>query len=227
MECNSKNRQETITNYLEGRLSRSEQDAFEEHLFNCDECYRELGLQEDVRNLVQREGNILFEDYLKKKRLKQNIWEKLIKEILILFKEPEPKWVYVPLAIATIVLLIFLIMPSSPPIDPQNFKESTYLEDLMSTRFRSSYSFEIESPKNGINIEDDLEFKWNTDYEGLLFINIFNNREEKVLNFTVENNQLVIQDLDEKLPPGLYYWKLESKRSIFFIGKFFVLKPQN
>ena len=71
------------------------------------------------------------------------------------------------------------------------------------------------------------KFKWETDYEGSLHINIVNNREEQLLSFTVENNQVVIDDLDEKLQPGLYYWKLESERSIFFIGKFFIHKPQN
>ncbi len=226
MECNGKNRQKTVTNYLEGRLSRSEQDAFEEHIFNCDECYQELRLQEDVGHLVKSKGNIIFTDYLHKKKPRQNIWELLTKEILILFKEPRPKWVYAPLAIATLVLLIFILMPSSPPIDPQNFSESAYLEELMSLNFRSSYTFEILSPQNETNYKSELLFKWNTDYEGLLYIIILNNKEVQVLKFEVQNNQLLIEDLEEKLQPGLYYWKLEGERNVFHVGKFYVGKPQ-
>ena len=45
--------------------------------------------------------------------------------------------------------------------------------------------------------------------------------------YLYRRNQLVIDNLDDKLKPGLYYWKLESERNIFFIGKFFLHKPEN
>ena len=68
MKCFINNRHKTIENYLENNLSQTEQNTFEEHIFNCDECFKELRIQENIRDLVKYEGNVLFAEFLEKKR---------------------------------------------------------------------------------------------------------------------------------------------------------------
>jgi hypothetical protein len=226
MKCSIDNRQRATENYLEGNLSQTEQNAFEEHIFNCDRCFQELRMQESIRDLVKYEGNVLFAETLEKRRKPEHsLWELITEKFSSIFIASPRRLAYASIAVLVLLLIIFIMIPSGPPIDPQNFTESGYLEELMSTSFRSPYSFDIISPQNGTNVKKNIEFKWDADYEGSLYITILNNKEVQELNFTVEKNQLLIKDLDEKLQPGLYYWKLEGERNIFHVGKFYLRKP--
>ncbi len=64
MQCAKKNRNELIEDYLAGGLSNKEKEAFEEHFFNCNTCFQELRLRQEVVDLIKDEGKVLFESYL-------------------------------------------------------------------------------------------------------------------------------------------------------------------
>ena len=51
-ECPEKN-SEKIDQYLAGKLSPEEMDAFEQHFFQCDACFKELQFRRDVAGTVK------------------------------------------------------------------------------------------------------------------------------------------------------------------------------
>jgi hypothetical protein len=101
----------------------------------------------------------------------------------------------------------------SEPVLADNFTESPNLEDLVHTDFRSS-SVEVISPSNGDVVQTPILFKWKGTDEAMT-LKILTNKERTIVSgdaFTV----------NKKLAPGLYYWKLETKKELVFIGKFLV-----
>ncbi len=64
MHCEIKNRPQVVDDYLSGRLSAAEREAFDEHCFDCDLCFQELRFQEMCAGLIKKEGRQLFADYL-------------------------------------------------------------------------------------------------------------------------------------------------------------------
>lgn len=110
----------------------------------------------------------------------------------------------------------------SKPEIAENFTPSPNLEDLVGESYRA-YSTEVLSPENGRNYNGAIDFRWESDYEGPLVLKILNNKEKVVGEFVVLENQLHFK---ENLPPGLYYWKLETEDELLYIGKFYVGKPE-
>jgi hypothetical protein len=105
----------------------------------------------------------------------------------------------------------------------QNFKESPVLESFIETGLRSE-DLEIISPKNNksFKFKEKLRFKWETESLKIITIEIWHfkdNIDKKILERTSENNKLIINN---KLVPGLYYWKLISDDELIYVGKFFV-----
>jgi hypothetical protein len=56
MACAFAGRSDAAVDYLAGHLSDSERDAFETHLFECDECLKRVRLAETLRHELQREA---------------------------------------------------------------------------------------------------------------------------------------------------------------------------
>jgi len=77
MECKINNRTELIEKYLSGELSEQEKESFEEHYFECDECFQELVFQQETIDLIKTEGEIIFADYLNRKPISVRVKELL------------------------------------------------------------------------------------------------------------------------------------------------------
>ncbi len=103
------------------------------------------------------------------------------------------------------------------PVLADNFTESPNLEDLVQTDFRST-SVEVLSPLNGDVVKTPIRFQWKTSEEEMT-LKILTNKERTVLSNTVTGDAFIV---DRKLAPGLYYWKLETKKELIYTGKFLV-----
>jgi hypothetical protein len=110
----------------------------------------------------------------------------------------------------------------SEPNYAANFTAYPIYEYAIDEATRSTdYSINIISPKIGEDVKDGLQFRWETDYKGPLYLEIFTNRDSLIFNEQPEDNKLVSA---KKLKPGLYYWKLISKDDLLYVGKFLVGK---
>lgn len=61
MKCELKNRERLISKYLLNELSDDESLKFEEHYFQCEECFKELKAAEDAFNFISDEGRAAFQ----------------------------------------------------------------------------------------------------------------------------------------------------------------------
>ncbi|WP_337873490.1 zf-HC2 domain-containing protein [Ignavibacterium sp.] len=61
MKCEFKNRESLISKYLLNERSDEESLKFEEHYFQCEECFKELRAAEDAFNFISNEGRSAFQ----------------------------------------------------------------------------------------------------------------------------------------------------------------------
>jgi hypothetical protein len=97
-----------------------------------------------------------------------------------------------------------------------NFAELPSLEDLVRAQYRS-IAIEIEAPALGEEVGKSITFKWaHVPGKGLI-LRIIDNAGKDVHSVRTAKNGYVFKGT---LKPGLYYWKLESKDELLFVGKF-------
>ncbi|MBN2008189.1 zf-HC2 domain-containing protein [candidate division KSB1 bacterium] len=103
-----------------------------------------------------------------------------------------------------------------------NFEPTPYLETMVSDATRSS-SLNVLSPGIGDQVKSPIIFQWRSGDVPVAAMKILNNRGAEILRLVPKSDSLVV---DQKLNPGLYYWKLESDDDLLFLGKFFISKKK-
>ena len=74
----------------------------------------------------------------------------------------------------------------------------------------------------GEEVKNKLTFKWNSTTSEKLTIKILSNKEDLLAESTPVNNEYELDVVANNYKAGLYYWKLESKDNLLYVGKFFV-----
>lgn len=217
MTCELKNRIEIIEKYVNGKLSEKEREAFDEHYFNCQQCFRELMLYEETAELIRREGKTVFSDYLVKSDRKKSYKFKNIFDQVFRFLTIKP-WRTVIAGTGVAVVVLILILGKSTFEPSKNFESLPYLDGMLSDVSRSE-AITVLSPEVGEVVQDKPFFMWEGRENETVYLIILDNLGNKLFRFTSDKNKL---KLPEKLDPGLYYWKLESEEDLLFLGKFLV-----
>jgi len=226
MKCEITNRERLIDEYLSGALSDEEKESFDEHCFGCDVCFRELRLREEMAGLIRDEGEILFADYLEKRKTKkQGVFQTVLDKLSSFNLTYQPRWVYATASVAVIVLCVVIyrtaFLPGNGDRFSANFIPTPYLEEMI-TDVSRSYSLVVLSPQIGDAVEGNIQFQWEEIGEEPLSLKILNNRGEELFSSTQTNHHYIFK---QNLNPGLYYWKMESDEELLFVGKFLVGKP--
>ncbi|MEW5799533.1 MAG: hypothetical protein AB1728_11070 [Bacteroidota bacterium] len=99
------------------------------------------------------------------------------------------------------------------------FSPSAHLDDLVQTQFRS-VAINAISPAINETTTSPISFRWDGTSQPLL-LSILTNKEKRIFSTPVKTTFYTLQ---EKLQPGLYYWKLEDETDLLFTGKFIVRK---
>jgi len=99
-----------------------------------------------------------------------------------------------------------------------NFSESPNLENLVNSVSRSESPFEV-SPRNNEIVKKEILFRWKMQGVEFVTITILSNKEDVLKSSSLKRSNFLYS---EKLKPGLYYWKLEHKDELLYVGKFFV-----
>ena len=98
------------------------------------------------------------------------------------------------------------------------FAVNQNLEFMVGSRSRS-FIIEVYSPGNHATLEDEIMFSWREFTSEPLSLVILNNRNETVARSPVRSGRF---QFNQPLPPGCYYWKLESADELYYVGKFFI-----
>lgn len=223
MKCELTDRMQMIDEYVMGKLSEKDTEAFEVHVFGCPDCLEEVRIREQMIELVKEERESLIADYATKKPSRPFV----IKDFL----RGQRAWIYVGAA-AALLLAIFLLKPMwiGEEIDPANFAPDPFFEDVMRQTYQSTgYSVVVSSPKVGENLTGDIHFEWQVFSDEkpdsrALELKILNNREIVVFSELVQDLPLRVE---QKLQRGLYYWTLEDHGEMLHLGKFYVNKPSS
>jgi hypothetical protein len=104
---------------------------------------------------------------------------------------------------------------------PQNlFAANMTLENFIDRNERGDSQIQIVSPSVGAEVKMPVTFKWEAVNNNMtLHFVILTNHNNSVYEKLISGKGLTI---DTKLQPGLYYWKLESAKSVEAMGKFFI-----
>jgi hypothetical protein len=105
-------------------------------------------------------------------------------------------------------------------VTPPHFRVNPNLESMLDTHYRST-GIQIISPVNNstFNAGSDIHFAWKPAPQGSVTLKIINNKNEVAYDYKVSGGEFVF---NQKLAPGLYYWKLENQKDLLCIGKFLV-----
>ena len=230
MNCELPDRDQRMDDFLMGKLSQQESEAFEIHLFGCPECLEEVRIREETIKLIKQERGLLAAErpaQSSRGAAAIRLWTNR------LIQERRSAWVYVGIAAALLLLLILgrqVLLKRHTPVETEaRFVESPRLESVLKQTFQSSeLSVSINSPRVGQNLTGEILFQWRITSEGKEFrrpleLRILNNRETLVWTTTVETDHYV---LEEPLDTGVYYWTLEEQGQMLYLGKFFVRKEE-
>jgi hypothetical protein len=110
------------------------------------------------------------------------------------------------------------VKKTTKPLPPPNFRVNPNLESMIGTQYRS-VAVQIVSPVNNSTLSGDIVFSWKKNIHSTLTLKIINNKNKTACHYSIEGNRFVFK---EKLAPGLYYWKLENRHDLLYIGKFFI-----
>jgi len=122
--------EDLIDDYLLGRLSPPEREAFEEHYFNCSLCFQKLQEQDAIISVIKSQGAELFQDIYAREHTKAPSWLERLSAFL------PYRQVAVAVATAAVVLLIVLgINYFNKPSSPSSSLLMTWSEESLSLLF--------------------------------------------------------------------------------------------
>lgn len=89
--------------YILGQLSDAEKETFEKHFFECDTCFKELKLQQEMLQLIKEKGGVLFAEYL---RTEEKSAKNRVPESVKAFRSPRFIKQFKPFYAMAVILLI-------------------------------------------------------------------------------------------------------------------------
>jgi hypothetical protein len=99
-----------------------------------------------------------------------------------------------------------------------SFAVNLNLESMVGSRSRGLV-IEVHSPPNHAALQGAITFSWKDFGRESLSLSIVDNRNETVFRSPVAGGAHRFSGI---LPPGCYYWKLESATELYYVGKFFI-----
>ena len=97
------------------------------------------------------------------------------------------------------------------------YQENPMLESLLDLTYRSDLiDLYLPEPEQSYTFDDTIVFYWKPDVDTSLYLTISNNRSIEIFYTKLKGKHLVF---NQKLSPGLYYWKINTDRENLFNGK--------
>ena len=234
--------------YVLGRLSASEEDLFEEHLLFCENCQKEIEIRE-----ISLAGSVSGEKISTDKIIKRKLSSKTIiirlsiaASVIIIagyslyiilnpagdktLVEQEISGEEILASPDVITDTSFISDPHSQSEDEQQselllaeaFRPSPMFENAIMNQVRSA-GFTVLAPNDSHEFTaiDTIEFQWKSSHIQLTLV-IFNNKGKIIFESIAESPFT----LEKKLPPGLYYWQLDTDDEALQTSKFMVLETE-
>ena len=102
----------------------------------------------------------------------------------------------------------------------EDFSTSPNLENLVNSQLRSA-GLRVISPRTGALVDRYVRFEWEGEGSEAVKIEILSNKDSVFESVSVVGSPYILK---RQFTPGLYYWKLEGKNDLLYVGKFIVNK---
>ncbi len=108
--------EDVIDDYLLNRLSNNKKEEFEEHYFNCPQCFEKTEERNEIISVIQNRGNIIFGDEYAVEAAEEAGWFEKIAS----FFTPK-QWAFATISTALLLVIIFGVIPNLKTTSPQFF----------------------------------------------------------------------------------------------------------
>jgi hypothetical protein len=146
-----------IDDYLLGKLNEKKREKFEEHYFNCEQCFQKAVARDELIAVIKNKGHVIFAD----ERSREERKEAFFVEKIFAFLTPK-QWAY---AAVSMVVLLFLCLLAVPIFEktapPQFFLDGEDIARGVSICLISPV-IDIESVPSQfkwVKLENDYEYK--------------------------------------------------------------------
>ena len=138
-----------IDDYLLNKLKEEDKEKFEEHYFNCEQCFEKLTERNELLSVIKNQGQIIFQDEERKEDKKETF---SIEKILSFFTPKQ--WAYAAASVAILLVFLLNVVPifKKTPPHPYQFKMDN--ENIV-----RGESIRLISPVINVNTVPS-QFKW-------------------------------------------------------------------
>ncbi|RPH34077.1 MAG: zf-HC2 domain-containing protein [Bacteroidales bacterium] len=232
----------TYEGYVLGRLTKSEEDLFEEHLLTCEHCQAQLEITEAIilgiksSPKIEQDRNFSYNSktaivrysvaaslalllgvsayfYLQRFNNQKDVLSDAQKSLLDSTHNSKEK------DVNSIKVLSETEKSNDKELLAVAYKPNPIFENAIENYVRSG-SIVIIKPALSAEVKsaDMLSFEWENHTSTLVLV-IFNNTGKMIFQKEVSSPFV----LEDNLKKGLYYWQLESPNESLFTGKFLII----
>jgi len=186
-----------IDDYLLNKLSKAEKEKFEQHYFECPNCFEKLVKRDELISTIKLKGSEIFEN--------PSVFEqskKLHKSLKIFAFLTPKKWAYITVSAALVLFFVFAVITTNLKNPSPKFSIN---EDLV-----RGESITLISPVIDINAVPS-KFAWKglrKDVEYKIYIY---NKEVIWKSTTKENYIILPEEIKNLMTPGEEYsWQIKA-----------------
>ncbi|MFQ5629917.1 MAG: zf-HC2 domain-containing protein, partial [bacterium] len=131
-KCEITDRDQRIDDFLLGKLSDKESEAFEIHVFGCPECFQELRIREQAVELIREERVTA----VAKSAVQKSVAGKRAARSYVtgFFTNWQRKWVFAGVVAVAMVVILFMQIGQkdrAPDLLAEQFQENPQFESLL------------------------------------------------------------------------------------------------
>jgi len=186
-----------IDDYLFDRLDETQKEKFEEHYFNCPQCFEKMEQTDEIIAVIKANGSEIFRDvYAPQKARRSRL------ESVLAFLTPR-QWTMAAVSAALILVVAIGVIPNLKTTSPEFFIN----DDLV----RGS-SIALISPVIDNLDQVPSEFRWqslenNTEYKLFIY-----HQEELLWTTTTKDNFVTLSENIKSLiaPSKKYSWQVKA-----------------
>jgi len=193
-KCNFEN---LIDDYLFNRLDENQKEKFEEHYFNCPQCFEKMKQTDEMIAVIKTSGSELFQDIYAPRKTRFSWLEPVLG-----FLTPR-QWAMAAVSAVLILVVALGVIPNLKTTSPEFFIN----DDLV----RGSSIFLISPVIDNLD-QVPSEFRWqslgdNTEYKLFIY-----HQEELLWSTTTKDNFVILsENIKSLMAPGKdYSWQVKA-----------------
>jgi len=105
--------EELIDDYLMNRLAEDRKEKFEQHYFNCPQCFEKIEERDEIISVIQNKGHMIFEDEYAVGAAEAGWFDKVAS-----FLTPK-QWAFATISSAILLVVVFGVIPNLKTTSPQ------------------------------------------------------------------------------------------------------------